>query len=124
MGSPRRWFVKWSNGTGRWYRFRSNGIYTEVLTCPNEISWSNEVQIGQTHSTGRCPMIDTLTEKVFPLVHAATHEVPILRRGRRTHISTLYRWTKTGCRGVKLDYVQCGATRCTSREALSRFFER
>jgi hypothetical protein len=46
------------------------------------------------------------------------------RRGRRTHVSTLYRWTQTGCRGVRLEYVQIGATRCTSLEALQRFFDR
>ncbi|NQU25804.1 MAG: DUF1580 domain-containing protein [Candidatus Nealsonbacteria bacterium] len=46
------------------------------------------------------------------------------RNGRRVHKSALYRWTNTGCRGVILESTQCGGTRCTSREALDRFFSR
>jgi hypothetical protein len=68
-------------------------------------------------------MIDTTTETVLSLAQAAD-ELPRRRRGRKTHVSTLYRWTQSGCRGVRLEYIQCGATRCTSREALQRFFER
>src|SRR5262249_7167401 len=51
-------------------------------------------------------------------------ELPRRRRGRKTHISTVYRWTAFGCRGVKLRYVQIGATRCTTREWLAEFIER
>jgi Protein of unknown function (DUF1580) len=54
----------------------------------------------------------------------AAAELPRRRGGRQTNVSTLYRWTTAGCRGVKLEYVQVGATRCTTREALARFFER
>ena len=68
-------------------------------------------------------MIDTTAETLLPLVQAAD-ELPRRRRGRKTHISTLYRWSQAGCRGVRLETVQVGATRCTSREALQRFFER
>lgn len=69
-------------------------------------------------------MIDTATEEVFPLATAAAKFVPARRAGRPTNVSCLYRWTQRGCRGVRLEYVQVGATRCTSREALARFFER
>jgi Protein of unknown function (DUF1580) len=68
-------------------------------------------------------MIDTSTEKILTLAEAAA-ELPRRRRGRKTHISTLYRWTLSGCRGVVLECVQIGATRATSREALARFFDR
>ncbi|MBV8232878.1 MAG: DUF1580 domain-containing protein [Planctomycetaceae bacterium] len=68
-------------------------------------------------------MIDTTAETLLPLAQAAD-ELPRRRRGRKTHISTLYRWSQAGCRGVRLETVQVGATRCTSREALQRFFER
>ena len=68
-------------------------------------------------------MIDTATESLLSLAQAA-HGLPRRRRGRKTHVSTLYRWTATGCRGVLLEYVQVGSTRCTSREALQRFFGR
>src|SRR5271157_803864 len=67
-------------------------------------------------------MIDSATEEVIPLAQAAA-ELPRRRRGRKTHLSTLYRWASTGCRGVRLETIQIGATRCTSREALQRFFE-
>src|SRR4051795_534998 len=68
-------------------------------------------------------VIDTRNETVVSLAQAAD-DLPRRRRGRKTHISTLYRWTTSGCRGVRLETIQVGATRCTSREALQRFFER
>ena len=68
-------------------------------------------------------MIDTATEAVLTLAQAAA-ELPRRRRGRKTHVSTLYRWTVSGCRGIILESIQIGATRATSREALQRFFER
>ena len=68
-------------------------------------------------------MIDTTTESPIPLTQAAD-ELPRRRRGRKTHVSTLFRWSKAGCKGVRLETIQVGGTRCTSREALQRFFER
>ena len=68
-------------------------------------------------------MIDTASEEVIPLAQAAA-ELPRRRRGRKTHVSTLYRWATAGCRGVRLETIQVGGTRCTSRQALQRFFER
>jgi hypothetical protein len=68
-------------------------------------------------------MIDTTQETPISLTEAAA-ELPRRRRGRKTHVSTLFRWTTAGCRGVILEFIQVGGTRCTSREALQRFFER
>jgi hypothetical protein len=68
-------------------------------------------------------MIDTTMEELTPLTQAAD-EQPRRRRGRKTHVSTLYRWATVGCRGVQLETIQVGASRCTTREALQRFFER
>jgi hypothetical protein len=68
-------------------------------------------------------LIDSTSESLLPLSQAAD-ELPRRRRGKKTHISTLYRWATAGCRGVVLESLQFGATRCTSREALQRFFER
>lgn len=67
-------------------------------------------------------MIDTLIEEVAPLEQAVAW-VPRRRRGRTAHLSTLYRWSKAGCRGVRLETIQVGGSLCTSREALQRFFE-
>jgi hypothetical protein len=68
-------------------------------------------------------MIDVLLEEVISLSEAAA-KCPKRRRGKETHVSCLYRWTKAGCRGVVLESVQIGGTRCTSRQALARFFNR
>jgi Protein of unknown function (DUF1580) len=68
-------------------------------------------------------MIDTLVEKPITFSQAAA-ELPRRRAGRKTAVSTLFRWTSEGCRGVILESIQVGGTRCTSREALQRFFER
>ena len=67
--------------------------------------------------------INSTDETIISLTDAAK-ELPRRRGGKRPHIATLYRWTTSGCRGVQLEYVQIGGTRCTSREALARFFER
>ena len=65
--------------------------------------------------------IDPNTETLISLSEAARH-LPRRRAGKRPHVSCIYRWTTSGCRGVILESVQIGGTRCTSREALSRFF--
>ena len=66
-------------------------------------------------------MAITLEEDILPLAEA-TKIIP-RPNGRRPHVSCLYRWTVQGCRGVVLESIQCGATRCTSRQAIARFFE-
>jgi hypothetical protein len=67
-------------------------------------------------------MIDSTSETLIPL-REATNLIPRRRAGRKAHVSTLFRWTSAGVRGVVLESVQCGGTRCTSREALDRFFQ-
>jgi hypothetical protein len=67
-------------------------------------------------------MINSTTETLISLTEAAK-TVPRRRRGRKTHLSTIYRWTTVGVRGVVLETLQCGGSRITSREALQRFFE-
>ncbi len=42
----------------------------------------------------------------------------------KPHAGQVYRWASRGLRGVKLEWVQVGGRRYTSREALNRFFER
>ena len=68
-------------------------------------------------------MIDSASETLISLA-AAAKELPRRRRGRKVHVSCLYRWSTVGCRGVVLETLQCGGTRCTSKQALQRFFER
>jgi hypothetical protein len=64
-----------------------------------------------------------LDEEVISLPTAAKL-LPRRRGGKKVHTSTIYRWTVTGLRGIVLESLQIGGTRCTSREALQRFFER
>ena len=67
--------------------------------------------------------IDASREAILPFFQVPD-ELPRRRKGRKIHLTTIYRWASTGCRGVVLESTLCGATRCTSREALNRFFER
>jgi hypothetical protein len=67
--------------------------------------------------------IDIHSEKVVTFAEAA-RLLPRRRAGRKPHISTLYRWSSRGLRGVTLEIIQIGGTACTSREALQRFFDR
>jgi hypothetical protein len=68
-------------------------------------------------------VIDTQSEQIITFGQAAD-DLPRRRRGRKTHVSSFYRWATVGCRGVVLETIQVGATRCTSKQAHQRFFER
>ncbi len=68
-------------------------------------------------------MIDPLTEQIVSLPEGAKF-CPERRSGKKPHVSCLYRWTNTGCKGVVLESLQVGGTRCTSLEAMARFFNR
>jgi hypothetical protein len=68
-------------------------------------------------------MIDTKKEQLLTLAEVA-NLLPRRRAGRKTSLSCVYRWTTAGCRGVRLEFTQVGGTRCTSRDALARFFEK
>lgn len=65
---------------------------------------------------------DLFEEGLIPLADAAKF-LPH-RKGKAVHFSTLYRWGQRGLDGVRLEVVQAGGTKCTSRAALSRFFQR
>jgi hypothetical protein len=63
-----------------------------------------------------------MTNETLLTLTAATKLIPPRRGAKRTNVSTLYRWAQRGLRGVKLETVQVGGTRMTTKEALSRFF--
>jgi hypothetical protein len=68
-------------------------------------------------------MIDIANETTFPLCQAPDRgRLPCRRRGRKPSVSTFFRWASKGVRGVRLEVVQIGGTKCTSVEALQRFF--
>jgi hypothetical protein len=68
-------------------------------------------------------MIKHEQETVRTLTEAAAR-LPRRRGGKPVHVSTLHRWASHGCKGVRLETIQIGGTRCTSVEALQRFFDR
>jgi hypothetical protein len=66
-------------------------------------------------------MIDPNAETLLSLTEAAKL-LPRRRGGKKVRVSCCYRWTTTGSKGVVLESLQVGGTRCTSKEALARFF--
>ena len=68
-------------------------------------------------------MIDISSEHLIALADVPAI-LPKRRGGKRVHLSCIYRWTTAGCRHIVLESIQIGGTRCTSKEALGRFFER
>ena len=66
--------------------------------------------------------IDIATEEVETLTELCK-SLPKRRGGKRPNLCTAYRWTNEGVRGVRLDFIMVGGTRCSSRQALQRFFD-
>lgn len=66
-------------------------------------------------------MIDHKLENLISLREAAGR-LPRRRAGRPANVSTLYRWSDRGVRGIRLETIQIGGSRCTSEQALDRFF--
>jgi hypothetical protein len=68
-------------------------------------------------------VIDPCSESLIRLADVPKLKwLPTGRRGRRLHLSTLYRWQQRGLHGTRLETVQVGGTRCTTEAALLRFF--
>jgi hypothetical protein len=65
-------------------------------------------------------MIDLEIEKPISL-REATKLRPLQKNGRPPHISALYRWCHGGCRGIVLESIVIGGSRCTSVEAIDRW---
>ncbi|QDV34107.1 DUF1580 domain-containing protein [Tautonia plasticadhaerens] len=68
-------------------------------------------------------MIDVTFETIIPLGQVSAL-IPSSRPGKRTHISTIWRWATKGVKGARLETVTIGGSRYTSREAVQRFVER
>ena len=66
--------------------------------------------------------IDLLRETALSPVEASDF-LPRRRNGKKPNVATIYRWMQLGVKGVRLEFVQVGGTRCTTREALQRFCE-
>ena len=68
-------------------------------------------------------MIDMNDEDLISLAEAA-NRLPRCRRGKKISLATLYRWSSSGCRGVRLETLRVGRARATSMGAIQRFCER
>jgi len=66
-------------------------------------------------------LIDPLSEVVTP--REATRYYPRDHRGRKVHVSTVFRHMKVGVRGVLLESIRTPRL-CTSKEAIARFFRK
>jgi hypothetical protein len=66
-------------------------------------------------------MINPLDDDIVSLAEAA-RRLPHLRNNRPVHVSTIWRWSVCGLRGIKLETTLCGGVRVTSGAALRRFF--
>ena len=60
-------------------------------------------------------------EKILTFTEAARTLPPIA--GKRCHPSTICRWARKGCKGVRLEVRRLGGRFVTSIEALERFSE-
>jgi len=72
--------------------------------------------------------IDVFKEEVLSLTQA-TKRLPNVNRGKRLHVTTIWRWTLGGKKcpdgsTARLETIKIGGTTCTSLEALQRFFDR
>ena len=72
--------------------------------------------------------IDVFQESMLSFAEV-TKRLPRSFRGKKLHVSTLYRWVQGGLRSrdgqiVHLEMVKIGGQSCTSEEALQRFFDR
>lgn len=67
-------------------------------------------------------MIDPTKEELI-LLKAAVAYYPRDGRGRKPHVSTVFRHASAGTKGVVLETIRTPRL-CTSREAVRRFFER
>lgn len=65
--------------------------------------------------------IDVARESVLSFGEAARF-VGKLKGSRPIALQTLWRWATKGCSGVVLETVCVGGCRCTSKDALQRFF--
>src|SRR5688572_14741356 len=66
--------------------------------------------------------IDVARESVQSFSEAARY-VGKLKGTKAIAFQTLFRWATKGCSGVVLETICVGGHRCTSREALQRFFD-
>jgi len=66
--------------------------------------------------------IDPLTEELLSMKDAAAL-LPKRRGGAKVSLTSLWRWSTRGAKGVRLETVRVGSSVYTTRAALRRFIE-
>jgi hypothetical protein len=66
--------------------------------------------------------IDPINDRLLPLRDAADL-FPRRRKGTKVNIATLWRWMRTGARGVVLETVRVGNQNYTTEQAIRDFIE-
>jgi hypothetical protein len=66
--------------------------------------------------------IDVARESLLSFGEAARY-VGKLKGSKPIALQTLWRWATRGCSGVVLETIFVGGARCTSKEALQRYFD-
>jgi hypothetical protein len=76
-----------------------------------------------THTT---TILDDIEEGETPirLTDLPAHPCIPRRRGRKPHVSAVFRWATRGLRGHRLETARCGGVLCTTRSAVLRFYAR
>jgi hypothetical protein len=65
-------------------------------------------------------IVSILDEEVIRI--SEVPDLPFMRgRGNKVSLATLWRWVNNGLKGVRLETVKIGGTRCTSVQAVQRF---
>jgi Protein of unknown function (DUF1580) len=67
-------------------------------------------------------MIDISSENILTFKQAADW-IPRRRAGCKVSSSTFWRWSNIGIAGEKLETICLGGARCTSKQAIQRFFD-
>lgn len=66
-------------------------------------------------------MIDRESEQLLTLPQAAA-TLPGRKAGKSIGTSTIWRWARNGCLGIRLETIMIGMTMYTSQDAIDRFF--
>jgi hypothetical protein len=62
-----------------------------------------------------------IIDETWITLEDACQMIPGSKPGKHINRAMIYRWTDSGCRGVRLETVQVGSRRMTTPEAVRRF---
>jgi len=90
------------------------------LALAKRVSGAQDRPVVGSMALGEEQMVIQISDEDVITLADATKRLPRIR-GKRIHISTIYRWAHRGVGGVRLETLRVGGRLCTSAEALQRF---